>query len=186
MNFGIFSGGFWGVMLIIGGILVLIKNIFNLSIPVFKILLGIFFIYLGFSMLTNIVGSSTNRDIIFNNGSINAGDENEYNIIFGSGVIDLSGMTVESARKNFETNIIFSSGKLIINPDLPVLVRASSVFASAKFPDERSVVFGDMNYKTKGYIEGGDNIIIDANVVFGNLEIEEKSVLQKDTAGAIE
>jgi len=72
--------------------------------------------------------------------------------------------------KKIEINTIFAEGKVILNPDVPTLIKASSAFGELKLPDRSSVVFGSQKYRigevsaNQGYLE------IEASAVFGALK----------------
>mgnify|MGYP001240492795 CR=1 FL=1 len=172
MNYGVFSGAFWGFLLILAGILVVLKNILHLQIPVFKLILGVFFIYLGITMLVGGFAKSSDKDIVFSSGGLTPNSESsEHNVIFGTGTIDFSALEPADTVREYEINVIFSSAELILNPNIPVQVKTSAVFASAKLPDNKSVYFGNEDYATPEE-KTGSPVIIDANVVFGSLEVK--------------
>lgn len=185
MNCGLFSGVFWGFLLIIWGILVVLKNLLHLQIPVFKLIMGVFLVYLGISMLVGGFKKSTGKDIIFSSSEVTAeSDVNEHNVIFGSGVIDFSNLELSDTVREYEINVIFSSAELIINPAVPVFIKTSAVFASSKLPDGKSVYFGKGEYNSV-QDSAIKPIMIDANVVFGSLDVVNRrivgdSILEKE------
>jgi len=77
---------------------------------------------------------------------------------------------IEDGVKKIEINTIFAEGKVILNPDVPTLIKASSAFGELKLPDRSSVVFGSQKYRigevsaNQGYLE------IEASAVFGALK----------------
>ncbi|HAV92624.1 TPA: hypothetical protein DCW38_05525 [candidate division WOR-3 bacterium] len=183
MNCGLFSGVFWGFLLIILGILVILKNLLHLQIPVFKLIMGVFLVYLGISMLVGGFKKSTGKDIIFSSSEVTAeSDVNEHNVIFGSGVIDFSNLELSDTVREYEINVIFSSAELIINPAVPVFIKTSAVFASSKLPDGKSVYFGKGEYNSM-QDSAIKPIMIDANVVFGSLDAVNKSIVADSILG---
>ena len=167
---------FWGLLFIVIGIVMVVKYAFHINLPVMRIIFGFILIYLGVSVLLK--GSFNwhhdDNDVIFRNDNIKVTDANdEYNIIFGSSIVDLSDIQSTNENKKIEVNAIFSSGVLKIRGDAPIVIKANSGFASAHFPNGTSISFGDYTYKTKGYRENEPYILIEANVVFGQLNIDE-------------
>jgi len=77
---------------------------------------------------------------------------------------------IEDEVKKIEVNTIFAEGKVILNPDIPTLIKASSAFGELELPDRSSVVFGSQKYRigdistNQGYLE------IKASAVFGALK----------------
>jgi hypothetical protein len=65
----------------------------------------------------------------------------------------------------------FGGGVIRLNPETPVKIMVNSAFAEAVMPDGNKVQFGNTSYQSKSYKEGQDGLLIEANVVFGGLEI---------------
>jgi len=166
------SGGiFMGIIFLTVGIILLLNSFFNFNINVFKLTVGIVIVLFGVFILFNGFGFQDSRSILFREGIIRVSEaQDEYNIIFASGTIDLSKVKIEDEVKRIEINTIFAEGKVILNPDVPTLIKASSVFGELELPDSSSVVFSSQKYKIgdistdQGYLE------IDANAVFGKLK----------------
>lgn len=171
----VFNDFFWGILLIVIGVILLLKYILNINIPVFRTILGVLFIYIGITIIIGGTGIKDKSNIIFSSGRIKGSSiQREYNIIFGSGTIDLSDIEIIDETKKIEVNTIFSQGTIIIKEGTPVVIKASSAFAQARTPDGVNINFGDTTYKPKDFDSSKPYIEIDANVVFGNLEIIER------------
>jgi len=171
----LFTETFWGIFLILFGITIVLKAVFGINIPLIKTGFAILLIYAGVSMLTG--GDrwfhKHNNTILFNESQVKVNRENqEYNIIFGSGMIDLSEIKPENGIKKVAINTIFGSGVLKINPDVPVIIKVDSVFANARFPDGTNISFGDYTYRSPQK-EGSEGPVleVEADVVFGSLNI---------------
>jgi len=166
------SGGvFMGIIFLTVGIILLLNSFFNFNINMFKLIIGIVIILFGIFVLFNGFGFQDSRNIVFKEGIIRVSEvQDEYNIIFASGTVDLSKVRVEDEVKKIEINTIFAEGKVILNPDVPTLIKASSAFGELKLPDRSSVVFGSQKYRigevsaNQGYLE------IEASAVFGALK----------------
>jgi len=178
----IFSGIFWGALLIVLGILIIIKILFHVDIPVFRILIALFFIWLGVKIIADGFSFGKNADedksnIVFSETNVNAGTgDNEYNIVFGKGVIDLHQIALSDIKGDYVTikvNSVFSGGVVKLNPEIPTVVRAESAFGGIQMPDGNSTAFGRYTYRTKNYRDGAKYIYVKANVVFGGLQIIE-------------
>jgi len=94
MRFGfLFSGVFWGTMLILLGISIILKVMFNISIPFFRLFFAFFFVYLGLQIL---IGkppqAGDRRTVVFGERTVRADERDaEYHAVFGRGLFDLSG-----------------------------------------------------------------------------------------------
>jgi len=168
----IFGGVFMGIVFLTVGIILLLNSIFNFNINVFKLTIGILIVFFGVFILFNGFGFQDSGNIVFRGGTIRVSEaQDEYNIIFASGTVDLSKAKIEDGVKKIKVNSIFAEGKLILNPDIPTLIRASSAFGELELPDRSSVIFSSQKYRigdistNQGYLE------IEASAVFGKLKI---------------
>lgn len=167
----IFGGAFIGIVFLTVGIVLLLNSIFNFNINVFKLTIGILIVLFGVFILFNGFGFQESRNIVFSGGTIRVSEvQNEYNIVFASGTVDLSKVKIEGEVKKIEVNTIFAEGKVILNPDVPTLIKASSAFGELELPDRSSVIFSSQKYRIgdistdQGYLE------IEASAVFGKLK----------------
>lgn len=169
-----FSGGiFWGSILILVGILLLIKNYTNISIPIFRIIFGLFFIYMGFNILFGGVRKSKGSDVIFNEREFKVTElKDEYNVVFGRGVIDLRDIEIPDTTKYIQVDVVFGVGIIKLNKNTPILVKLSTAFGAVEAPGRSVGFIGDNIYKTESYKEGENCIKIKAEAVFGHIQIE--------------
>lgn len=165
---------FWGLLFIIAGIALIVKYVFNINVPVVRIILGFMMIYFGITLIAGGFIVRNKNDIIFSEGNINGtGIMDKYNIIFGNGTINLTKSKMMNKNGNIEVNTIFARGMLRIEEGIPAVIKVNSAFAGTSFPDGTTISFGDYTYRTKGYQKGEPFILINADVVFGRLNIEE-------------
>lgn len=172
----IFTEVFWGVLLILLGAAIVIKVVFNINIPIIRLLLAFILIYLGIRLMIGwgFHKEQPNNTVLFNDNRIEATNPaEEYNVIFGRGTIDLTKL-VPSNTAVAKVNVIFGGGLIRIDPSQPVRIEANSAFGEARMPDGNNVTFGNYIYKTPSYQEGKPALRIEANAVFGALEIVER------------
>lgn len=170
-----FSGVFWGVLLILLGVSLLLKILFNISIPIFRIAFALLLIYLGIKILLGGHGIEKRKNtVLFNDARIEYSDAfDEYNVVFGKGVIDLSNISLGNRTIEVKVNTVFGEGAIKINPTLPTEILVNSAFAGARMPDGNTISFGNYTYKSKNFKEGENHLKITSNVVFGSLKIIE-------------
>ena len=172
----LFSGIFWGVVLIIFGITIIIKIIFNIHIPLFRIMIALFFIYLGIQILMGwkFFPQGNERSAIFNETKIQAdSSDNEYNIIFGKGDVDLTKIDLKEKSVNIKINTVFGGSFIKLNPEMPYIIKVDSAFAGARLPDGNNAAFGTYVYKSKNFKEHENHLRIKASVVFGGIEFNQ-------------
>ncbi|MCX6292150.1 MAG: LiaF-related protein [Bacteroidetes bacterium] len=170
------SGVFWGGIIILFGLSIILREIFHVHIPFVRIIFGCILIYWGIKMISGGFGRNHwgRNAAVFNEAKMNYDDaQKEYNTVFGSSTIDLFKMENKGDRK-IEVNIVFGNCALILNDSIPIKVEISSAFASATTPDKNMSALGKSTYYTSAYKENQPYIFIEANVVFGKLDIESK------------
>ena len=167
----IFGGVFMGIVFLTVGIILLLNSFYNYNINIFKLIIGILIVLFGIFILFNGFGFQDSGNIVFREGIIRVSEvQDEYNIIFASGTVDLSKVKIDNSIEKIKINTIFADGKVILNPDVPTLIKASSAFGELELPDSSSVIFSSQKYKigeisaNQGYLE------IEANAVFGKLK----------------
>lgn len=167
----LFSGIYMGVAFLVVGIILLFNSIFNFNINIFKLIVGVFIVLFGIFILFNGFGFKDSRNIIFREGVIRVLKvQDEYDIIFASGMVDLSKIKIGNEVKKIKINTIFAEGKVIINSEIPMMIKASSAFGELELPDKTSVIFSSKEYKTANFDENQSYFKIEANAVFGKLK----------------
>lgn len=169
----IVDGIFWGALLIILGVWFIVRRSLPVHIPVIRIIVAVLLVYAGVRILARGPASTDRNTAVFSEStmSYSADRGREYNLIFSSGVVDLSPAAPAGASIHAEVNVIFGNGTLRLNPSLPVRVNMSSAFGAVESPNGRSVAFGDMVYTTPSYRDGAPALEIHATAVFGRLRI---------------
>jgi len=172
----IFSGIFWGVIIVLIGLSILLNVVFGIRVPFFRIAFALFLIWLGITLLTGRTYWSREKNkAIFEEKRIDSiTPQSKYDIIFAKGIVDLSKVTLEDKVLKVEVNTVFGSGIIEINPNLPTKIVVNSVFAGASMPDGNSIAFGQYTYKSDSLKEDTSYLLVRAHVVFGGLEIIKK------------
>jgi len=176
------SGVFWGIVFILIGIGFIIKVVFNVDIHMGRLIFALIFIAIGLQIMLGGFGlkgkwSNNSNTTIFSECNIKtepSGNNNDYQVIFGKGNIDLTGLSISNGICKAEVNTIFGESIVTINPDIPTLVQVNSAFGNAVLPDGNNISFGNYVYKTDNFSGKENYLEIKANVVFGSLVIEKK------------
>lgn len=170
-----FSRFFWGLLFILLGACLMLNHFLGWDIPVGTIIIAFILIYLGIVIIFGKAPYTDRHHNVFDGECIvSSSSEHEYDVVFGRKNVDLSGIVLEDKNRVIKVDYVFSSGMLIINREMPVIVRVDAAFAGAKMPDGSSISFGDHTYCTKNYNSGIPHLEIKADAVFSSLEIIEK------------
>lgn len=170
----LWNGIFWGVVLVIFGISFILKAVFHIDIPIFRLFVAFIFIYIGVKIIIGdriIKSKATEKEVIFSEGEFKYDREKfkEYNIIFGSGKIDLSDIGELDENKLIRVNTIFGGGSLIIKKNAPFRLKTSVAFGGISFPEGEAIYFGEKELKqgekSTYYLD------IELNVVFGGFKV---------------
>lgn len=174
----IFSGIFWGVVVILFGVSIIVNAVFNIHIPFFRVLVAVFLIYIGIMVLTGgfkFSGKTDQNTVLFSEGSMQYDSDSgnrEFNVIFGKGTTRLSDISLTN-NTSVKVNAIFGEGTVEYDPSMPVLIRVNAAFGAAYLPDKTVTSFGEYTYKTPSYAKDKKSLEIQASVVFGALRFLE-------------
>ncbi len=159
-----------GIILLIIGFILLLANFLGIKVNFFRLFPGVALVILGMVILFGQFGG--NHEVIFDRKKIDLSEPfKEKNIIFAEGIMDLHDLPSPVSTKKIKLNVIFGSGRLILNPEIPSAIHASSVFGSLQLPDQSVNFIGSTEYRL-GKIESGEpHLDIEANVIFGQLKI---------------
>ncbi len=170
------SGLFWGLILILLGVGIILNVIFGVKIPMFRIILALLIIYLGIKLLvgTSFIKKNKNSVMFEEKYIVDPAGPYRYNVLFGSGKIDIS--QIDKIEKNtfVEVNVVFGSGELTIPEGMPYVLETSAAFGSANIPDGNNVAFGAHNYRSPDMDEKAPHLIIKASAVFGEFTLRVK------------
>jgi len=162
------SGVFWGSLLILLGISLILGTSF------FRVLVALVIIYFGMRILIS-GGTMRNYKGIFSDSTFKGPVVLEnYNVIFGRGLVDLTRADSAKSRRKTDVNTVFGVCTIRIDPKKPVRVTATSAFGHVLLPNENTITFGNTVYETSGSGHGRDFLEIQARVVFGRLVVEEE------------
>jgi hypothetical protein len=169
------DGIFWGVLLIIIGVWFLVRHYIPVHIPLIRIIIAVLFIYMGIRVLVHFPTVRDHNTLVFSESTMQYSPEKgrDYNVIFSSGTVDLSGAAVDAASVRAEVNVVFGSATVRVNPSTPVRVSMTSAFGTVEAPNGRSVAFGDAVYMSPAYKDGAPALEIHATAVFGRLVIAQ-------------
>jgi hypothetical protein len=165
------DGIFWGVLFIALGVWIVLRHTLPFHFPVIRLLVAVLFVYVGIRVLVHGPFAGRHEPFFERHQKYTVGWDRNYNIVFGSGDVDLSEVTLGSSSVRTEVNVVFGRGVLRINPALPVRIDMSAAFASVEAPDGRSVSFGDTVYTTASYRDGAAALDVRAVAVFGRLVV---------------
>ncbi len=170
------SGLFWGVIIILIGLSIILKEVFHIHFPFLRVLFGVLLIYWGIKVIAGNSWKSNkvNTTVFSTGGKHFSRQEKEYNVVFGKGSIDLFKADAPAENTKLEMNVVFGSAELILNDSIPAMVQMNSVFGNVRSADRQTGGFGSGVFSTSAYSQDKPHYLIEANAVFGNINIESK------------
>ncbi|KMQ52961.1 hypothetical protein CHISP_0182 [Chitinispirillum alkaliphilum] len=180
----LFSGLFWGIILILIGISIIVRVLFNIHFPVFRVVFALIIIYFGIRILTGGEWLRQNhRTTLFDSRTI-AATGNEYNIIFSSVRLEADRKMPEQGEK-IEVNTVFGSTTLKISSVIPTKVKISAAFSSTSLPDGNSISFGDYTYTNRSFNPKKPFRAIEVNAVFSSFSVIETEQAKPEMGTAL-
>ena len=182
MTHFMFSGIFWGGILIIIGLITILNTFLPFSIPIMRLLFAFLLIYWGMTMLTgnrcsykkNKYSSFCTEDTIIIENDMSQ-EHREYNTAFGKRIIDLTNIDLSSQNKSLDIDTVFGETIIYIKAETPISIQARASFGSVTFPDGTQTGFGKQTYTTPSYTNSAYHIDLKANAVFGSIRIIQKN-----------
>jgi hypothetical protein len=168
----IFSKIFWGTLLIVWGAVLIIGKIFpRLDIPMGRFIIAFILIYAGVYLLTKVSTPKkchikTKINNVENVCSSVSGAE--YNIVFGSNVIDLSNR--DFTPETININTVFSTSEVYLSPTMVYDIKVNTVFGETLLPDNNSTKTRSDIY-TIGDADAEQKQSIEINTVFGTTQV---------------
>ena len=170
-------GVFWGIVLVIVGLSIIFRVIFDINL--FRVLIAVLLILFGIKILVGNKGffdfSSAKNDVIFSEKSFSGTPNNrtEYNVMFGKSVFDFRNIEFKDEKPiRLKINTIFGAAEIKVNEDSPVKIQVGAAFAGVRMPGGNTIAFGSSQYVGNAYNQSSNYLFIDANVVFGGLEVK--------------
>jgi hypothetical protein len=172
MNF-LFSEFFWGSALILFGLSLILKVLLGIDIPILRLFMGGLVIYAGLSFILGQGFSCYKKHtIIFNKSRLKPENINKLTTAFSDTVLDLSNLNITNTE-TVKINTLFGQTVIKLDKTIPTEIIVNASFANATLPNNNSISFGSLRYKTSDNLKESPRLILEASVVFGNLEILE-------------
>ena len=169
----LFTGIFFGTLLVLWGVSLIVEAIFGISIPIMRVGFALLLMYAGLTLIKGMYEAKNQKAIFFSQESVKADANNPaqyYKIVFGQGTVDLSDIDASTAPIRVQVYTLFGKGILKLNPQVSTVVNATSVLSSVSFPDKTLVSLGNYRYMS-GDANHEPQVVIDATAVFSALEI---------------
>ncbi len=167
-----------GFILLIAGMGLILKNTFNLNIPLFRITVAAFLILLGIHFMIKTTISTTheideekqtfNKDTGKELKSLNS----EYNVVFKKNTIDFTGSQQDKDKPSrIKINTVFGETTLLLDKKSTFKIRIDAAFADVELPNGNNIIFGTSYFESDSVDLKNDNLQINADVIFGKLNL---------------
>ncbi|MFO7895760.1 MAG: hypothetical protein R6U84_02365 [Candidatus Cloacimonadales bacterium] len=165
---------FWGIILVLLGVSLILKAVFHIHLPLVRIAFAILIIWWGVKMLFGNFGSeSDDNNVIFQNEKIMTDDgDADYNVIFGTGIVDLRSINLADGSKTVKVSAVFGGARILTNPETPMITNISVAFGEGRTPEGMVSFLGDRKYANSAYVKGENVLRLKADAVFGSIRVE--------------
>lgn len=172
----LFTGWFWGVILIMLATGLIIKSVFKIRFSLFLMALVIVLI---FFIVNFFSGSNSGRRTLIaahRTVKINTISEiNVYNNAFSNIVYDLTQLDAPPHETSvMEINNLMGKTRILINRSHRIKLETISFFGKSLTPDETKTIAGNHVYFTGRYSKANPHTLIKTKNIFGSTEIFEK------------
>ncbi len=167
-----FTELFWGALLILFGISILIKVLLGIDIPIVRIFVALLLIYAGVSLVIGQLPQYSKESILFQKAELKPEKlESMYTVALSSATLDFSAIRLKKPQ-SVKVNTILGTTKIKLNKSLPTELLVNASFANALLPNHDKISFsGKYRYQIPPDSTETPLLKLEANVVFGNLEI---------------
>lgn len=172
---------FVGAFFILLGTSIILKS-FGINIPFFRFAFAALVIFIGVKILFpgkggnfcgTVVGTATGRETIFGESKIEGnGISGDYSVVFGANKMDLTKIDVKEKTVTVKVDAVFGGSEVKVDTNMPLKITASAVFGGVTLPNGNAAAFGTNVYQSASYKEGSPHLHIEANAVFGGIEIK--------------
>lgn len=164
MNF-LFSGPFWGILLILWGLSLVLKSFFPaLKFSFVTVFVSICLIGFGIQLLMLNFGrkssNSHHRARSVASESYQSGTINDLSVVFSTDSLNLITIDITDSDRFVEVSAVFGKAIVYVSKDTPLRLDSNSVFGQ---------VHKDSRIKIAQ--ESENALIIEANAVFGSVDI---------------
>ena len=172
----LFSGWFWGLILVMVATGSIIKSILKINLSLFLIFILIMVIFFTINLfnLNNSASTTyfTSEEII---KVKNVSEINQYNCAFCNLTFDLTLLDISSLEyEEIEISNLMGKLKILINKSQKIKIQSRTFFGSAITPDEAKTILGNHIYFTSRYSEFNPYTTINMETIFGSTEVYEK------------
>jgi hypothetical protein len=171
---------FSGCFIVLVGVSIILRG-FGINIHFFRFAFAALIIFIGIRMIfpgkpwncSGNISSTTGRETMFAESNISGADlSGEYSVIFGANKMDLTRVEVKDQTVKIKIDVVFGGAEVKVDTLKPIRIVASAVFGGVTLPNGNAAAFGTNIYQSQSYKEGSPHILIEANSVFGGIEIK--------------
>ncbi len=168
----VFSGLFWGAIVVLIGLTIILNGVLGIRIPIVRIVFGLLLIYWGISLLLGLSVRRTSGATIMSDSRVMSTEATgKQDVVFGKSTIDLTGVQLKPGANHYEVNTIFGASTIRLNPAIPAKVKVTSVFGGVRLPDGANIAFGENTWLSPAFKADSAYLYVKAAVVFGATEV---------------
>lgn len=172
----LFSGWFWGFILIMVATGSIIKSIFKVKFSLFLtfiLIMVIFFIINLFNLNKSASSTYFSSDEIIKVKNIS--EINQYNCAFCNVTFDFTRLDISHSEfEQIEINNLMGKIKVLINKTQKIKILSRTFLGSGKNPDGVKTILGNHIYFTSRYSKSNPHTTLHLETIFGSTEVYEK------------
>lgn len=172
---------FVGAFFVLLGTSIILKG-FGINIPFFRFAFAALVIFIGVKIIFpgaggsfcgGVISSTTGKETMFAESKIGGTDvAGTYSVVFGANKMDLTKVEIKDKTVTVKIDVVFGGSEVKVDTNMPLKIVASAVFGGVTLPNGNAAAFGTNVYQSQSYKEGAPHLLIEANSVFGGIEIK--------------
>lgn len=173
----IFTTLFFGTLFILWGASLIIEALFGISLPLGKLIFSCLLIYAGILLIKGLNPAPANhKTILFGKETVHglhSNHYNEYKIVFGQGIIDLSNIILEpQGTTSIKIFVLFGNAQIRFNAAVATTIKADAVLSAIELPDQSTISLGTYLYKSDNSTDQ-PRLHIDITGIFSAVEVKK-------------
>ncbi|MDP8231085.1 MAG: LiaF-related protein [Candidatus Zophobacter franzmannii] len=178
----IFSGAYWGAVLVLIGLGYIYNTIAEKNLPVFKIAFGIIVLTIGIQIIYSTISPNKTNFVMFKGSKVNHTSAGDYSVVFGSTVIDLTNVDLTQGDVVKTVEVVFGGADVYIPRDVPIEIKSETVLGSTESPFGNSSGFGDRKFTQGAKSDTLGTLVIKSECVFGSISFRFKKAKPQESS----
>ncbi|MBN2828804.1 MAG: hypothetical protein JXR56_00625 [Candidatus Cloacimonetes bacterium] len=172
----LFTGVYWGIILVLIGLGYIYNTVAHKNLPVVRMAIGVVVLTIGIQIIYSTMNPKGSHFVLFRGSKVTHETAGDYSVVFGSTTVDLTDIDLTQGDVRKSVEVVFGGAEIYIPRDVPVEIKSETVFGSTETPFGNSQGFGDRSFTKSAVSDSLGKLIIKSECVFGSVEFKYKKL----------